>query len=1350
MTKRLDALRASSARHLQQESTDDRLAAVVEAHADIDIPLSPDYLAELEARPEVSFQHGQNWWTSVALKMFDLGWMVLPQQRNSASRRTGIVDGRVIKWGQYIHARPARAEIEYWVKQHDPRSYFTDNTAILLGAVSGNTFCIDVDVTDPAMNAKINAIIGEELGDSFARVGNRPKIALIFRVERAEDLPPYGRFLLMGPDGTPNGQAIEILATGHMITAMGRHHSTDDMFEWNMLPNFFGPQEATLVTPAQLARLFERFAAELQLFTPARGRGLSDAEATFEGVDTSKLRVPHQSAWGSHQWAERDGLVIDGREAFLFSKARDIVRLNPKASADQLIALTIERFRAGEHPDRAWTERKLRDQAFEKVHRSMAALRDGRMSPAKRGAKPAANATAQSADLVEPIDKKATKPRSETGPTSFLPKRRASIPVKFSAPDTLKAAERALQPDRAAIGGAASEKVVAGIDAFLDDVVAMTARIHVIAGPTGIGKSTQAIKRLGARHAEVFQPIESSDSQRLGPMLFIVPTYSNIEDLRDRAAMLGLPSGATDDDLIAAAVAKGIVAEGDAGDYLRQLRRFAIGSKLSFMTYQGKVKAGCLRAEEMKMLQAAHVPTSGMCSAKVTPRDIYGRPDGKPEEVTCVHYATCPAILQRKALTEHDLVFLVRNFVTLSVPEEIATPRGVIIDERCFDLLVHTTTLPRSTLKRERREPKLTKKEKEAGLDPLDLLQDRQEIVEVVCEAMALGHDIADAVASYVVQRGNKRVTGLELARVARRVCGNALTSQADLTPDLTLEHIRELCARPTGTNVGEEYRFWALIIDRVEHLMTCKLNATVESLLEANPNAELEADFRSRLTKPLPDRRIRVLDPAAADPEIQLNWRTDPNWASAPLLLLDASTDEVLTSLAFGGHRPVVVHDVPVSMNQNVILAVDRRLSMKSLFPGVNASPEQRRAAANLLAEIRNTISYVAGAHAHGRVLFVMPMKLRRALLLNWRAPFNADFLHYNAVAGLDFARRHVAICLISRLELPVREVDGLVCALSYGRYDVEPLIDPLGNGQDEDGDELYPHVERHQHPMRDGATAEWERQVHAGDLARRVQRQYREMELNQGAGRGRAVHREDPVTVIAITESVPDDMIADEVVGFEDLGGFRARFWDAVRLSGGIVDPELMARYAPHLGERSDFEKAMKAFFLEDELVVSRHHRITARFADGTQRHMFVAGFIATWKSHLVAALQACGLTGTLHAPVPCRVVVEAAEEPPVDKIRQVLAALDPCSAEHNELTRLRELAIARGIWRTAPMMGVTVPSSYRVGKDEHERAAMSMGGWLALGAIDDEWVRTGKMEEARAMRLGLQDFVEVIKAA
>lgn len=1348
MTNRLSRLRSLTRTH-EAETLDWRAAPG--STIDVEIPLSREYLDELEARParEVKYE-SYNWFAGGALRMHDLGWTVIPQQRSELGRRPGIVDGRSLKWGRYVDKRPTRADVEYWVKALDPRTAYMTNSAIILGAVSGNTLCMDVDVADEAMNTRVQRIIAEELGDTMARTGNAPKTALIYRVEDAADLPQYGRFLIHGDDGTPTGDAIEILGRGRLITAWGRHWRTENIFSWNNPPILARTKDAALVTPVQLQRVYERFAAELPLYTPARGLGLVDLGATFEGADVKHLKVPHVAAWGSHQWAELDGLVIDGREQFIYQTSRGIVRHNPRASAEQLMALVVDRFRRGEHPDRAWTEAKVRDQAWEKVHSCMAALRDGRIAPAKRRQKVIEPTTGEVA-LIDPIDRKSTKPRAPVGPTSFLAKHRTAIPVEFTAPDPAKAAARALQTDRAAVGSAASDAVVEGIDAFLDDVIQKTGRVHVVKGATGIGKSTQAVKRLATRHGEIFVPATASDGTALGPMLMIVPTYSNIDDLRGRADMLGLPADADDDELVAAADDKGIVAEGDLKDYLAQLRRFAVGSRLSTLTYKGKVRAGCLRAEEMKLLQAAHVPTSGMCTAKVTPRDAFGKPTGgEPEQRDCSYYKVCPAIAQRKQLATADLVFLVRSFLTLHVPEEIQQPRGVIIDERCFDLLVHTTTMPLSTLSRERREPRLTKTEREAGMSPLDLLQDRQKIAAAVTAAARMGHDLAQTVADFVDIRLQKRVPGIELVKSARRVCGSGMTSQADLTPDLTLQDIQEMCVRPAGAFIGEEFRFWKLLEEQLDARAAAELAPKVAELLEANPNPVLEADFRSRLPKPVPDRRIRVLSAGSGDPDIQLNWRTEPNWTKAPLLLLDASTDEVLTGLAFGGEREVVVHDVPVSMNQHVVLAVDRRLSMKSLFPRGKVTDADKLAAASLLAEIRNLIAFVCGTHAHGRCLFVMPMKLRRAVLFNWQPPFNADFLHYGAVAGLDFARRHVCICMISRMELPVREVDGLHAALSYGLEHVEPLIDPLGTGQDQAGDELYPHVERHEHPMRDGGTARWDRQVHIGDLARRIQRQYRELELNQGAGRGRAVHRGDPVTIIAVTESVPDDLIADEVVGFEDLTGHRARFWDGVRRAGGVIDPVVLARYSPHLGEVEDFERLLGPVFLENPLIRSRYHSITARFADGSEREIFVAGHFAEWKDVLVGVLRDCGLSGTLRDAVPCSTRIEAAEDAPMDKIRRVLAVIDPLKAEDNELARLHDLVVARGEWRLPRTMGTTVRTYYRAGEGAFERMSATLGAWLALRAIDDEWVLTGKMDEDRAAKLGLLDVVDVRKVA
>lgn len=1257
-----------------------------------------------------------------ALMLYDRGWMPVPQTRHG-KRLPGRHNGRVIKWGDYASERAPRELVEAWTKDYE---CWSDNAAVILGEPSGNAFVFDVDITDEDLAAKAKDIVIDELGETMSREGNWPKEAFVYRVENADDIPHTGKFILADANGRATDHMIEVLGRRHMVTFVGVHHSTGRLFTWaGGVPQAKGPKDVTTVTPAQLQRCYDRLASELNLNVPPRaqpGAIVIDEEAA------GNMRVPHIAAWSGASWIEQDGKVFDGRDAYLWSLVKETVKRNPAAPAESIHAVVIETFRREEREDKRWLDSRLLAETKDKTFRAMAMLADGRIKAVGNRSVRVGDDGETTVEILAPIESKSGKARSTTNALGFLPTRRAAIPVQFTSPEPEKAAQRAIVDNRDEATDRAAQQVLAGVDAFINGVMGDDGTVHIIDGPTGVGKSSMALRRLAERMEEIrdavalLPPIE--DKPR-GPITFLVLTYANVDDLRSKASMLQLDATATDEDLIAAAAEAGLVPAENVDDYLEQLRRFGIGADLRTMTYEGKVKAGCFRADEMRELQKAGIPSSGLCSKTVSIFDSQGRPTGEKEERTCPFYASCQAIAQRERLKEMDLVFLVKNFLVLAIPSELKHPAGLIIDEAFHDLLIKTATMPLTALETARKEPRLTKDEKKAGMSPLDILRDRDAAAAMATAGLKLGHDLPQIFADHV----DGKITGMHLIESARRVTGHAMTSQAELNPELTLEEIKDLCARPAGSFIGEEYRFWKLLEEQVQVRINRKLDCTVEV-----PD----------------DQRIRLVDGDTEAPSLQLSWLVDPNWKGVPTLLLDASSDEVITSIILGD-RVIKRHPVDVSLNQDVVVAPDRRLAVSNFFVGKDASAQDKMHAASSLASVRAMIAVQSAQHAHGRVLFVVPLKLRRAVLFNWAPPANADFRHYGPIAGLDFARRHVSVQMISRMELPTREVDGMTAALGHARGSKEILLDPLGTGKDDGGKDIYPNVVRHEQPMRDGGTAKWDKAAHAGELAGRIQRQYREMGLMQAAGRGRTVYREDAPTIVIASEAVPENMIVDEVVGFDDLSGLMTYLFDAARLCGGLIEANMLAHFAPHLGNAAAFQQYIDLFIEGNDLVRSRYHSIVAELSDGTRRKIYAPGHMTGWKHRVGETLKIMGLSGMLREAVPCQCTTVAAEAPAPDKVEMIIAAMDAQAAELAELDRLADVVIARGEWCLKQAhKGNDVPKVFRAGEGDMEKCSGTLGAFVALKAIEDEWVRTGRMDEKRARELGLIDVVETTDQA
>jgi hypothetical protein len=717
------------------------------------------------------------------------------------------------------------------------------------------------------------------------------------------------------------------------------------------------------------------------------------------------------------------------------------------------------------------------------------------------------------------------------------------------------------------------------------------------------------------------------------------------------------------------------------------------------------------------------------------------------------------------ACSKAHLVFAVRNFLTLAIPEELANPKGVILDERVFDQLVKTTNFPMTSLELPRRLPRLTKKEREGGLDedqaerlieltakdistgldenetiilrklqerakegaidPAELLQLRDHACALAKKWMKQGKDLARAFFEYSETNDGKVLTGVELVAAARRVNGQAMTSQAELSPNRSLADIREMCTTATGTDVAKEYRFWVLVEEGID--------------------AHRKADLAGR-PAPRADRRIQLLDYDPDDPKcipgIRISWSVQGNWSTVPTLLLDASTDEALVRRTIGVGRTIKVHKVEVSLNQRVAVAINRRLSTTSLFPKEDGDINEQIRAAQTLADMRLMISTYAAVNAHGRVVIQPTKKVRRLMQQGWAKPRNVDFGHLGATAGLDYAKNHVGSMTLGRIELPVREIDGVVAALSHEDAEQEILIDSTGTGMDEDGDRFTAHKTRRTLKHRDGSDISYEVQQHAGPLAHAVQKQYREEQMRQGTGRIRPVFREVPAAVVMVAESVPDDVIVDEVIAFEDLavrsGGL---LWDAVRLSNGFIEPHILAECAPHIGDIPTFNRMLDKYFFRVPSTVAKYHRVLVTLATGEERTVYAPAHDPEWFDELVRTLGVLGWIGNVEVVEESKLATYAVGTAPMDDIELHLAKSDQEAAELQFLYDLQQKAIKMKVWRKLPPRTIgtrtgiaasTVPTGYAVGEDAFARRELRMDVWMMLEQMKDFWALTGLADD------------------
>lgn len=1219
---------------------------------------------------EMFYQPGETLFGPVAMPMRELGWAVFPQDRDG-QRKPAAIDGRAILISQYFD-EPASLEVtQRWAQQAA-----SSNAAILLGPASGHVFCIDADILNMERSQRVRMLAREHFGDEAVlwRFGTFPKVAMIYRYDPAEGTP-RGRTLTFAD----SDDAIEILGRGKAITAHGHHHKTGAYFKWRGLPpTLQGPEAAPMVTHAQLEAFLAAVAAEF----PFR-QSVSAKMVTLEGVERNGIHMP---VLKSGDWTvdKITGLVVDGRENFLWQLCKRAVQRNAGYTQDedglnQIGAGVFDEFRErAEKSGQFADDFRLKRDIYEKIHRAARMLAAGELQPIADG------------DLRKNYSTLGKKAPKSGLFGSLLRKHRAELKCSFTAPDDAIAAARALQTDRRASSRAVADGIAREISAALDDVYTRSSNAHLIKTPTGAGKTTHTLRAL-AQDPRTFMDFEDEEGAGIGPFAFLLPTYNNIDEVRARAEMLNLDPDLSDEDLAEAAAGAGLYKSGEeAAKELDRLRAEAMNAGLKSMVFMGKIAAGCKISDRVARLMEANIGTAGMCKARV-----FDKMTGETEEKHCVHYFSCPAIAQRAEIKNNHIVFLPRNFLDLSIPEELKRIRAVICDESVYGLLVHTTSFPISVFDILRADPKPTKAEEEAGIEPRDLLAFREHAAGVVIDAFSKGECPAAALKDFKIEFPRQTLSGLELATYAKRVCGAEVVSQSRINPDLSDAELEEICSLAQGEYIRAEHRFWSIVCNRIEQL-----------------EGEVAQGDR--------EMRIQLLKGDTESPEVRISWLSEANWAEIPMILLDASGNADLLGRVLDG-RKVVEHRVDVDLNLSMLVVNDRRFAMHNIVPSVDASMTAKLAAARTIHEIRCVISMICGIYAHGRILFGMPMKLRRAVCASWCPPINADFGHFNAMAGLDFARNHVGVVSIGRMELPTQEIDGQVAALTYRDKAPEQPIDKFGVGLDSEGKTIYPHVVERSLQMRDGSTATYEAQEHEGELARQVQAQHREENVKQLVGRVRPIHRENTPFAIVIGQAVPDDFIVDEIACWEDFSQVEAKYWNAARRTG-VINATAMYRACPDVGTHEDFERWIDR--LPDE-VLERYHSLEVQFEGSDDIDMlYVPGEFAPEQlaDHVRWFLRRLGLSGTSDNLELCEIREPAADERPKDPIEEHLDnRYKQLKAEETLIKKQRETVQCRGEWKEGGR-------NYRCGDGEIKMVSASFGVWNALEILDDQWVQRG----------------------
>ena len=1137
---------------------------------------------------EILYRYAEPIFGAVAPRMVSNGWSIYPQTKRD--RMPGTVNHEMIKWStdhNLVNELPKPEALRDWIKQCS-----TLNVAVVFGPASGNTFAVDIDVTDPDLSQMVQDITIEHLGPTpFRRVGNAPKIAFIYRHAPDDPVDNTSRHFAAEDEdknviASPHG--LEVVASGKSLTFYGHHHKTGRYFKWlEANPLTSRPEDATLVTSEQVAKWLEAINEALPFYTNQGGDG-----ENVQGVETwtreGKVARPQMK---TGNWPRNaDGLVCDNREQYLTQLAFHTASFIDNIGMD-LEVLTndvADAFLKTAEATGRWAPQKIRHEARSRVKRVIEGIASGKIrafSPYRdsAGNPVKVDRATVTMDGEHPDPDLTWLPRPPKPGDIHSPRNPFRGEIVDRRPDDV--VDRALQPDRTEIAKNVDTDIETALAEFFDRVDVGDPVVMILQAPTGAGKTSKTLDYI-ARDPRTYQDIinpETFEEERR-PIVFLLPTYANIDELREKAEAANLDPELPDDELLAAADARGIMSGQALEMKLKDLRRIASNAGLSTMTYKGRLQAGCRFPEKMSLLMQAGIGTSSLCSTDVTYQD------GTKDTVFCPHYHECPAILQRQDINRSHIVFMPHAFASLNIPEDLKSARAVIIDERIHHMFLHTTELSPSTLHLGRRPPRLTRKEREEGQTPEELLADRDRAAAIADRALRDGRCPANAFFAMRTREGGN--AGEALVRSAMRVCSSAIQKDNSITPDTPLEDIQAMCEQPTGTEIREEYRFWSIIADRMSLLVHDDLLRETRtrirsdiSDIEVDPEqrAQLQADYQrleqhAFAARGERDMRLQFLRKIVGDEglireRIRLSWRTTPNWTDIPTLLLDASAAPEIIQKVWRGVE-VVPRTAIAPLNVRVVAVVDRTYSNASLLGGKKSNSDKRHLSANLLGDLRKALSLISGVYGFGRVVVGTSMLVRRLLNTAWTLPSNLDWCHYGAIRGLDFAKNHVAAVSIGRMELPIHTVDGLVAALTYDDEEVEEPFDKYGSGRDEDGRLIRLPMEMRRLPMRSGKDVKIPTPIYPGKWARLIQAQYREEELLQLEGRLRPVYRAGPAPVwFAMSSVIPEGTIIDDVLTLSDMiGGSFTQLMDVCRLCHGVLDPLLMTRRLPHLYKTVD----------------------------------------------------------------------------------------------------------------------------------------------------------------------------------
>lgn len=1108
-----------------------------------------------------------HWFGDVAPAMWDRGWAVYPQTRRAADGLTAkrvpaSIGGTMIKTSLLATRMPSAVERDEWCRLAP-----SHNVALFLGPAEGGPIAIDIDIRMPELSNAVEDIVREILpATPFWRGSDGAKRVAIFRSDPADPIRRKREHKLIDKAGRPvvdsygKACAIEILSAGNSVTLHGLHHATGAPFRWEAPPVLQGPELAPLVTAAALRACLEAISERVVELT-GLGRGydvtgarLATGEVTAAVTDSSGVVVPGNREGVADATYGRKGKVTDGREPYVRSRAFRYAIANRPLLATE----------AG--------RRAVAGRLFEECKEVFDGLGSGRYSAwgdeGGRGANAGnsvlhdCRAKLESArlTLAETPDRFVrTVGRDESGRKQLAVRtgvgidRGADDELGWIEPDTVslsvitahdqarKAAERALLGKEGREEGQrrVAREVRATIDRFLDQADAQArnakaplTKVILMRAPVGAGKTSTFIERIAAR------------PRRGKPVVMFLPSYANIEEAASRA-----------ENRRTAAAAAATPAFRQAAAEVRAQAE-AVGLKVGIL--RGVERAGCTRVEQRQVLRAQGAPAHGLCSAKVAA--IRGM---EKETVYCSDHpeagGACPVIADRKALATCDLVLAPTVFLTIGLPPELKDECcGLAVDERCAFEFLRYDSMPLASLLLPRPEPHILESDGE-GVTSQDLLLERERVARLVHDALARGEDPAAAINAAAAQKP----TLFDDVKSAKTVASRAQRAAAQVVPNCSAEYLKELFAKAKATDIRQENKLWDVILDRLAAL---KADALTRSLARS---AGVEVDPCMLQARGERDARVQVLVMGETGQHVRVSWREAPCLTELPTLLLDASGDADITEKVWCG-RDVETVDIAAYLHVRTVVCLDSNHSTTSYVPELNTDDEGRKRSSRQLVSVRRAVNNVAHVKAGGRVGVALPLRGRKALQRAHAEAPNVDVMHYGAIRGLDFAKRHKALMTVGRHEFPVWVIDALAAALTYDDIVPEAPFDVQGDGLNDEGKPISQPMSDRTYPLRDGRDLIIQVPEYPGRWAASVQRQFREEELVQAMGRLRPVYRDDVGLWIAVSRVLPAGIVVDAVTTLRSLSTMRGAgaHFEAVRRAGGVADPEVIARVAPDVG--------------------------------------------------------------------------------------------------------------------------------------------------------------------------------------